>query len=768
MLLVAILVLSLATINIVFGVQNVGVEYIYDLDDSYNISIDSNFFGQAENQTLVDIPADPENTLLIKGYSEVAETDDLKLYVKERYFNIAVLDKNSGYIWYSVYPDYLSYGLSGTSRFFVESGVIIEYYNMDNILIEDSKSYVSGSKYNVSCEFDYEMIENGFVAHLYFEDQGIKFDVNVSIDGSNLIVHLPMDTLVEEDVEKQMLNLDGSTYMEVTQYRLKAVYLFPYFGSNNSNINGYSFIPDGSGALIRYTDTRSSTAYIERVYGSDEGISKFSESSTYYIKDELTASYPVFGVNHGYQQAAFLAVITEGDAYSEIHSYPYGYNSYQFNTTFAKFIVRERYTIQTSGNESDSFSLINSDPYPTDYTVEYHFLSGSDASYSGMANEYRDYLEIQDSGSDAGINLTLIGMDYKNGLLGKNYVEMTTYGDVSDIVSDLKSADLSDIDVVYIAWNKGGYYDNTPVSAALASNLGGSSDFKEMMNYLNDNGVDIYFYDNPIVSFDQSLGSSVVKKLTLSSFVTDAVTSSLFDRVYYRDPSSVADVILDQASKYNKLGIDSFALATVGSALFSYRYNSENHYRNEMIETLISEFEALGDYNIGLSTPNSYLWKYIDAYYDAPIESNKYAYMTDSIPFVELVLGGSVNLYSSYINYVSDYELMKLRLIEYGVNPSYLITKESTHYLRYTNSEFIYTSQYDLWKDTIVSLSKDVIDVLSEIESAQMISHRYVVSGVAEITYSNQITIYVNYTQNQVTVLPGVTVEARGYEVVRS
>ncbi len=765
-LLLLVCLITIISGELLIGAKTVGVQYSYDIENAYNISTDSNFFGQAENQELVDIPEDPENTLAVKGYSEVAETDELKLYVKERYFNIAVLDKSSGYIWYSVYPEYMSYMLSGTSRFFVESGVIIEYYNMDNILIDDTKSYYSGSKYNVSCDYDYESIDNGLVAHMNFEDQGIRFDVNVYIEGGKLFVHMPMDTLVEEDIEKEMLNNDGSTYTKVTQYRLKAVYLFPYFGSNNFQINGYSMVPDGSGALIRYTDNRSSTAYIERVYGEDEGVMKFNQRSTYYIQDELTASLPIFGVNHGYRQAAFLAVITEGDAYSEIHSYPYGYNSYQFNTTFAKFIVRERYTIQTSGNESDSFSLINADPYPTDYKVEYQFLSNEDASYSGMANAYREHLELENTSSDAGINLTLIGQDYKNGLFGKNFVEMTTYSDVTEIVEDLKTIDIDDIDIVYIAWNKGGYYDNTPVKAKAAGNLGGKSDFLEMMDYLTTNGVEVYFYDNPIVSFDQSLGSSVIKKLTLSSFVTDEVTSSLFDRVYYTDPEKVADSILDQRNRYETLGIDKFALQTVGSALFSYRYGSTNHYRNETIAIMQAELEALSDYEIGLYTPNSYLWKYIDAYYDAPIESNKYAYMTDSIPFVEMVLNGSCNMYSNYVNYVSDYDLMKLRLIEYGVNPSYLITKESTHHLRYTNSEFIYTSEYSLWKDTIEDISIDVLGVLSQTDEAKMTSHRYIHSGVAEVVYDNGITIYVNYTDIAVVISPTVTVEANGFRVV--
>lgn len=738
------------------------------ISSTYDISPDSNFFSQPENQALVSLPDDYQGELLSKGFRFVADTNDLALYVKSSVFNIAIYDKNSGYLWYSVYPDYNKYFLSGTSRYFVESGVVIEYYNMNNILIDDAKSYLSGPKYNVECTYDFDSLENGLIAHLEFEDLAISFDVHVSIFEDQLNVTLPIDSLVEEDVEKLVLNLDGSTSTEITQYRLKSVYIFPYFGSNNFEINGYSMIPDGSGALIRYTDNRSSTAYTKRLYGSDEGVLKYTDNeSTYYLQDELTASAPIFGVNHGYKQAAFLAVITEGDAFTEIHSYPYGYNSYEMNTTFAKFIIRERYTIKTSSNESDSFQMINEEPYPTDYSITYHFLSNEEASYTGMAVKYRNLLNFEKQSDEPNVNITLIGMDYKNGLLGKNYVEMTTYQDVIDIIDDLSEEALENISIVYQAWNKGGYYDNASSKPVIASNLGGKQDFLAMLEVLNEKHIDITLLSNPIISYNQNLGSGVVRKLTLSTFITDDVTTSLFNTTYFRNPEQISERILDYNNFYNTYNLNSFIFDSVGDNLFSYRYDSKDHYRNQSIEILQNELLELTDYHISLYEPNAYLWPYIDAYYDMPIESNKYSYITDSIPFIEIVLSGHVNMYSNYVNYFSDYELLQLRMIEYGVNPSFLITKESTHLLRYTNSEFIYTSQYDLWKETMIRVGKGVIEALDPFTGISIINHRYVDEGVAEVTYENGLVLYVNYT-NQDKTIGSTTIDSHGFEVIQT
>lgn len=763
-LLIAI-IFGMITYQWIVEARNLSSSHFEFNQSAYNVEPSSNFFGQVEDQRPVALPANYQNELNVKGYRFVSETDKLELYVKESYFNLAIYDKTSGYLWYSVNPNYLYYMLSGTSRYFVESGVIIEYYNMDNIAIEDSKSYLSGPKYNVSVEYEDE--ENGLVAHLNFADLGITFDVEVSITGDRLSVRLPIESLVEADVEKTMLNLDGTTYQKITQYRLKSVYLFPYFGSNNYLINGYSMIPDGSGALIRFNEEQSSTAYIKRIYGTDEGVTRYvDETSSYYIKDEFSASLPVFGVNHGYNQSAFLAVVSEGDGYSEIHSYPYGYNAYPFNTTFAKFIVRERYTIQTSSNASDSFQMINPNPYPTDYQVDYYFLAGANANYSGMAKKYREILEIDQVSKQAGVNITLLGMDFKNGLFGKNYVEMTNYKDVIDISEDLSRLGIDYLELIYQAWNRGGLYDNTPIKPQVASNLGGKTNFSEMNEYLDNQGIEIFYLTNPLLSYDQTLGKQIIRKTTLSVFETNEGRTSLFRSTFYTNPQNIAETILKYQDDYETLGIQNFVLGSVGDTLFTYRFDSQNYSRDEMLEFIKAELAELNDYQIGLYQPNAYLWKYLDSYLFCPVESNKYAYVTDSIPFIQLVLAGSVNLYSTYINYVSDYDLMTQRLIEYGMGPAFLITKESTHLLRYTNSEYIYTSEYDLWKETISSTGVKVTSALETVSGNKMISHRYILEGVAEVMYEDGTTIYVNYTSEDVVLNPFITIGANSYEVV--
>ncbi len=733
---------------------------------SQSAGIDSNFYGQEEDKRTVQISETPELDLVAKGYNFLAETEDLELYIKERYFNIAVYDKTSGYIWYSVYPEYLDLGYSGASRFFLESGIILEYYNLDNILIDDSKSYLSGQKYNVSIEYDYESVPNGVKAHVVFNDLAISFDVLVWIEADQLKLSIPYESIEEGDIEKDMLNLDGTISTKIISYRIKAIYLFPYFGSNNYEINGYSFIPDGSGALIRYGDDPKSTAYIKRLYGGDEGYRMTDTEDDSHLKEEFTASMPVFGVAHGYRQAAFLAHVKMGSTVTEIHSYPYGYNSYPLNTTFAKFIYRERYQITTSNNERDSFQLINEEPFPVDFAVDYHFLSGDEADYSGMAKCYREILGLEKTeNASPKMTLSFIGLDYKKGLFGKNYVSMTDYTDVVDILETLGEKGITQCQVDYLGWSKGGYYDNTPVKPVVSGILGGKTDFKELVDYLDSLGIELYVRDNPILSFSGQLGNRVVKKITLMNFITDADSSRLIDQAYYRDPGSIADNILDNMDEYQELSIDSFSFAGVGQAVFSYRYKNENHTREAMMQLMIQELAQLEAYNLAMPKANSYIWPYLSLYQEIPIESNKYSYITDSVPFIQLVLSGSVAMSSPYVNFVSDYGIFALRLIEYNVMPAFLLTEEPTYKLRYTNFEYVYTSEFAIWEETIEAIYNKVYSALEQVNNREMTRHSYVFPGVAKIEYGDDVTLYVNYTANKVFVVGGV-VEAMDYLVV--
>lgn len=703
------------------------------IDLSQNIDTSTNFFTQPLNEEKIVIN-DEKDLVISQGYQKIAENEFLILYRYDEKMAIAIYDKANGYMWYSSYKNIDSMNFSDAVNAKINSGISIEYYDANGKSISTLEMSITSKKANM--EISYEKIDNGFLAHIKFGAVGISFDVSVTIDGYQLSVNIPYMSIKEETVGK----------LQPKNYQLKAIYVFPYFGCENYSINGYAFIPDGSGALIRYQNVDATAAYLKKVYGNDEGIYITSKDATSHIVADSRISLPIYGINHGYQQAAFLCEITSGDGSAELHSYPYNYKNIPLNTTFFKLGVRDTFMVSLS---SSSMTLINEDPYPNDYAVKYSFLSNQNASYVGMAKEYATHLGLDQTieEEDIPLHLNILGLDYKKGLFGKKYIDMTSYKEALNIVKDLKNNNVFNMQISYLGWNNGGYFNNGAINAKAASLLGGKKALVTLNNYLDDNDIPIDYTINPLITNNYGFGKDTIKRINLSAFDT-SVNSSLEQEAYYISPSVLSETITKKQKKYQKLGIDSFNIDHLTDS-FSYRYHNKVYYRFQMIDIIEKELSSLSKYNLSTTNPNAYLLKYLTNYYEIEYESSKFIYETDSIPFISIMLSGYLNLFSSNINYISDYHLFALRMIEYNIYPSFILTKEEAYDLRYTNFEYLNSTEYRLWKDLIIEIYQMVNDVLKEVRGSQIINHRYLAKGVASITYSNGKTIYVNYNDEK-------------------
>lgn len=752
-LLSLVIVMLIVTMFITFSVKAEVVsgtsKMLYALDPT------SNFFTQVENKEQIEITDEREN-MSGQGYLKACENSSLIVYFKQSTCGIAVYDKASGYMWYSSYQNKGGYTLTNLVKAKNESGVSIEYY------LVDTKGNINSSEVNFSAKTKnvtngsaaMTKVENGFDIDVEFKSYGISFKIEIRLDGKMMNVTVPSSSITEVAVK-------SAGEKTPKEYKLKSIILFPYFGSENYEINGYSFIPDGSGALIRYTDTAQATAYTKKLYGDDYSFTDYK--SSYYYKDNGVLSLPIYGVNHGYNQAAFLCELNSGYGSSELHSYPYMYNNIPINTTFFKYFTRDTFTVSLT---SETMNLLTESPYPSDYSLSYNFLSGNNANYVGMANIYRNHLGLEedsDNKEDIKLHLDILGIDYKPGLFGKNYIKMTTYEEAKGILTDLKNNSVNNFAITYLGWNRGGYFTKSASSARSAILLGGSKKLNQLNDYISENGYSIDYTINPLVSSSFGFGTKNVKRIGLKTF--DVTLKSSMDQVgYYVLATELAKTITSKDKRYSSLGISGLNIDNLNVA-YSYRYDSLATYRNEMINQITSELDKLSSYKLSTTKPNSYLLKYMDNYYESFYESNKYIYETDSIPFMSILLSGYVDQFMPDINYVSDYELAVLRMIEYNIYPSFIITNKEAYDLRYTNYEYLNSTEYSLWKDLIVKVYGNVNNALKHVSGAKLIAHEYVLSGVSKCSYDNGVTIYVNYNDTLQTA-EGINLSPYSYRVI--
>ena len=131
-----------------------------------------------------------------------------------------------------------------------------------------------------------------------------------------------------------------------------------------------------------------------------------------------------------------------------------------------------------------------------------------------------------------------------------------------------------------------------------------------------------------------------------------------------------------------------------------------------------------------------------------------------SVPFVQMVLHGSIPYSSSALNLASDYDYAFLKAIENGEQLSYTLAyrnlgkiTQSVH-TEYNSVDFAY------WKNIIKEDFLKADNILKETYDKKIIEHKYLTDDVVCVTYENGVKVVVNYSHADYLAY-GVTVNAR-------
>src|SRR5699024_9627512 len=105
--------------------------------------------------------------------------------------------------------------------------------------------------------------------------------------------------------------------------------------------------------------------------------------------------------------------------------------------------------------------------YSGDYTVRYWCLDGDNASYSGMAVAYRNYL-IEEKGLkktelSPALNLNIYGaIDVKANFLGipyKKLKSLTSFSEAAEMTAYLSENGVGGLSVRYEGWTNNGFFN---------------------------------------------------------------------------------------------------------------------------------------------------------------------------------------------------------------------------------------------------------------------------------------------------------------------
>lgn len=515
---------------------------------------------------------------------------------------------------------------------------------------------------------------------------------------------------------------------------------------------GYVFVPDGSGALIRFRDNSVS---LRRYTGSVYGINP-AESMYYYTDYSSAVAFkyplmPVFGIAHGDEQKAFVAWADGGSEYLEIIMSPEENMTY-YNFCYPRFVYNAQFH-QVYNREGSGYFKLADERNRFDLDISYAFLFEEAADYVGMAQKYRDHLletgelALAALPSETPIRLDFIMSDVKKGVIGHSDVIATTPGDVEDILTELVGAGVNGINSGLMGAQKGGITKAKPWTLNL-----NSSAYDDLISSMNNLGVDVSFAQ------DYSRINSLQMLLTSNQAyhrnrwgVTEAVDYRAYipvTEISYARPAKSVEWLNSQTNLMKKQGVTSTTIEGITQNLISH-YGDNPTRMADTIAMYREAFEGLG-LKINALTPNAYLWKYTDRFLQMPVMTTQYIIETDTVPFLQLVLHGTTEMYAPYANFSFNSDEDILRMIDYNVSPSFVLTSEPAHLLSSTNSSDYYSTEYSLYKDIIIEVYGKVSEVLDKVAGKAWTDRTVLQNGVIMNTYADGTRVIINYTTLQV------------------
>lgn len=709
----------------------------------------------------------PESTVdyTVEGtYVSVAKTDSLELFYNEAKGAIQVKDLKSGYLWKGIVDEEVYPGFQKKNKQWVaymQSSVTIYYKDLKNRDASLERLF-SGKDLGL---LEAEFIENGVSVTYGFHKQGIYITVEYVLDGDELVVTIPVDKIRED-----------------TKYVVSSVEVLPFFGAAGNEKSGYLFYPDGSGAITTFENVNSRpdnvvSAYYYTYTNKDVTFRNMWDEDLY---NRYTASMPVYGIK--VDDNAMFCYATEGAENMGLTVNPSGV-VVDLNRMAFTVYPRNTYNVNAhsmstgSGTSATGAQIqrVDKQLIPEDKQLRFGFLSGKDADYSGMASYYREYLiengllqDSVESGETLPLALNLLMGTTKEGMVFDEFITMTNFKNVQEILDRLSNAGVKNAEVVLQAWMKG--YDEYEYWGP-ASQLGGKKGLKNLNSYLQTATLKNVYLENGFM-----FASSDTSKLDEDADVAvDGLDIEIsFENMdgvmqYMMNPLAAYkrnNAFLKKLEKYDALGV---AYEDVARYVYADFNPNATYTKHESVEQLRELFAATDNSGRDIATngSNQYAYSYTDYIYGIREEAYGLSITDYSVPFTQLVLSGMIPYSTEGAgNLAYDLQTQKLKWIENGALPYFYLTYESALKLRDTDYDTLFSSTYADWEQTVVDTYKEFEANLSCVYGEQMVDHKIITSDLYRIEYANGIVIYINYANTDAKV-DGLTVPAKNYVVVK-
>lgn len=726
-------------------------------DIPYGIALEQDNFKAVIVNDKAAAPTNKFQFAIPEDFKKIAENDTLELYLEEESIAIAVKDKSNGYTWFSYDISLDTDGSQYTEEVlrYIKSGITVKTY--------DKFTPARRTVLDDSVKKTYDMKDNGFTVTVDFLKPKIRLDLNVELNGGDLLVYIPKDSIEEYNPKLWKAGNDDVSLNEIS--------IYPFLGSTKMEEDGYMVLPDGSGALVNLKEKpKYAAGYSAPVYGKDQGFENTIEPGfrSISVKPLEKVSLPIYGIVLDAEAAGLLVIAESGASYATYNyvsrdlmtQYYQSYFTYSYRTAYSQF--------QSRINEEQHILGFQEKPNQFDLVQRYVFLNNEAADYVGVAKGYRDFLVKKDGFKNnrdstfdkVPMKIDIINNEMEVGTFGKTNVPATSYDQTKDLVNSLIESGYDDLSVTLKTYS----IEDETFRFKVLRNLGGRKDFAALVDVLNKARVKLGVYSDYMRAYDQTdYTASKMSRQTLNVLDNSRFIYVFLNNPKYLEGFAKKDVRLLQKKGITNIGIDGYS-----GSLFTHYDEGTIDYSNESMAYIKKQLEIFKENNIqtSLYRPDAYLYAYMKDYYDTPVVSSELAFIDATIPLVSLVVSGYVDMYSPYMNFSSNETNAMLRLIEYGVYPSFILTGESTYTIKYSwASSDVYVSDLESMEGRMKYSYDNVSAALNGVVGREMINHEIITPGVVVVTYDNNARIVINNTSSDFT-YEGVKINAKGYVIL--
>lgn len=706
-----------------------------------------------------------EAEYLAEAFELAFENGALALYTNTALGDIALMEKESGMIWWSNPPGAADDPIaSGMPRQQLLSQMYVKYVDAKN------NTYFAASRFSAVDQEGLTLRREGnsITYILDFKRDDFIIPVRYTLEADYLKVEVLLDEIVEYG-----------------ENQVNQITLLPFFGAGGPDEAGYLFVPDGSGALINFNNGKQAAeTFSVNIYG-DEIVFGREQMNTARQQGNL----PVFGIEKG--GGTLLAVIHQGAAKAAVTANVGGkYSSYNATSSTYNHRMLGSVKLPTKNFQNRSVQVLGKTPdNETTYEVRYYPVSGG-SGYVGMAARYREYLMAETGLSQADMQagepslyLDLTGaVTLKKpvlGILSHVTTVLTPFEDAQALLTGLHAKGVDSMAVQYLGWNGGGLYGKLPARSGAEGKLGGNADLRALLDTAETLNAQIYLGADLINVYRTGAGFSRYRDAAQNVNRTVSLQYRYLPNTFLQDtetdpwmllaPRLLEETHIAYAEQIRKAtggaqGVGA-ALTATGNTCYS-DFSGKPSSRSQTAAQSVAGLAAIQDAGMPVlvNAAGAYAFAHADAITHVPDGASGFDVADAEVPFYQIALHGLVDMASLPINLCAQPRLRLLQCIALGMSPTFSLITSDPSLIKNTRADMLYSVEAAYWADYAAEAYKEVQAALAGTQGQAITGHITHMPGVTQTTYANGISVWVNATESQATI-GGITVPAMGYTV---